>query len=200
MLKAILNCSFCILRDLRAIHWLQVEVGKIQVLKASWIAINLWVNELQLVASNLNELGANLGADADPVDAFGCGNSSVGFDRHFEALLMKGFDKQIIDLKQWFAASTDDIGAPTLVFPGLGYGSCEITRVGKLAPSGSIGAHKVGIAEPTDGQTTVNFSSTPQVASGKATEDCWSTGLGALSLECVEQLFDRVGHDSTGSR
>src|SRR5215469_2398781 len=69
MLQAIAQGEFGVFLAARAIHRLQEEVLKVQVLEALRLRAFLWKDELQFLARVQNERRARLGAHANPVDA-----------------------------------------------------------------------------------------------------------------------------------
>ncbi len=68
-----------------AVHRLDQEMAEIPAEQGRGIDAGLRPDQLQLVAGALNDLGAGLGADADPVDPGGRGQRAVGLDRDLEA-------------------------------------------------------------------------------------------------------------------
>ena len=57
-----------------------------------------------------------------------------------------------------------------------------------------VRADEVGVAELADRASAVLLAAGPQVAAGEAAEHRGPAGVGALALEGVEDLLDRVGH------
>ena len=55
-------------------------------------------------------------------------------------------------------------------------------------------ADEIGIAEVADGGRAIRLATRPQVAAGEATEHRRTSGVRALALQRVEDLFDGVHH------
>ena len=72
--------------------------------------------------------------------------------------------------------------------------SASSWAVAEFPSAGSIGAHELGIAEAAGCVGPVLFPAAPEIATGEAAEDGWPPGVGALTLEGVEDFLDGVGH------
>ena len=74
-------------------------MAKRQALEVGGRRIALRVDQLDLIAGGLQQFRTCLGANADPIDADGSRNCSVGFDRNFEAVPVQGIDQLRVKLK-----------------------------------------------------------------------------------------------------
>jgi hypothetical protein len=71
----------------------------------------------------------------------------------------------------------------------------KLLRGAELASTVAIGAKKICVAEFTDCLRAICLTPAPEIASAEAAEDSGASGVHALALQRVENLFDRVCHD-----
>ena len=81
------------------IHGLKSETRELQILELHRLAANLRVDQLQLIARLEHQVGADLRADAHPVEAARCGLRAVGLHGHVEALFVKSLDGLLVELE-----------------------------------------------------------------------------------------------------
>jgi hypothetical protein len=65
----------------------------------------------------------------------------------------------------------------------------------KLATALTVSADKIGIAEFANGVLPVRLPASPQIAAGESAEHRRTTGMGALALQGIENLFNAISHD-----
>lgn len=197
--QTVANGQIGIEQSVRTVHRLQEVVIKRQMLDGFRKQTGLGIDKFEFIAGLLDERGACLGADAEPVDLVGacryC-DRPVRLDGDFEIEGMQGGDKGFVQLEKGFAAGADDEAtARSRVAGPLGFnGGGELTGAGKFAAGGAVRSDKVGIAKLADGGGAVGFSARPEVAAGEAAEDGGAAGLGAFALQGVEDFFNRVAH------
>src|SRR5262249_13436929 len=80
------------------IHGLQQEMRKVEMLERGRLDLALRINELQLIARTLHEIGAGLRAHADPIDGTRHWQRSVGLDGDLEAGSVQGVNQRLINL------------------------------------------------------------------------------------------------------
>src|SRR5579871_3389320 len=130
-----------------SIHRLEPKMAERQILQAIRRQPILWVDQLQFVSLLHDERRARLWADADPIEARGRANRSVGFDSNHEAALMQRRDEIIIDLQKRLAAGENDEAAADVVAPDPGDHSRQFLRVRKAASKMAVRTDKIGVAE-----------------------------------------------------
>lgn len=206
--QAVLQGGLRVGLEVRPIHGLEEKVPERKRLETLGLSPGLRIHQLELVARLLDERRTALGADANPVDPGRDGERAVGLDGDFEAGGMQRVDERPIQLQEWFAARADherttgltgrihSLAARSVAVyrPGAGYGNGEVLGRFEASAARSVGSEEVRIAEPADGGGAVLFPARPQVAAGKPAEHSRPTCLGALPLEAIEDLFDRIDH------
>ena len=76
----------------------------------------------------------------------------------------------------------------------FGNGLREFYGGRKFPAAWTVGAYKIGIAELAHGILPVALKPRPEIAAGETEENGRASGLRALALERVVQLFDGIGH------
>jgi hypothetical protein len=98
-------------------------------------------------------------------------------------------------LQQRLSSSADDEPRSAIaLWPLLRNRISELLRGTEFASTIAIRAEKVCVAKLADRLRAIRLAAAPQIASAKAAEDCGATGVHALTLQRVEDLFDCVGH------
>src|SRR5690348_12584637 len=95
MFQTIAQSSFGIFLAVWAIHWLQEEMLKVQMLEALRLRALLWEDELEFLSGVQDERRACLGTHTNPIDARRWKLGAVGFDGNLKALGVQCLD-------QWF--------------------------------------------------------------------------------------------------
>src|SRR5712692_1158129 len=104
MREAVAHSQRRVARALGPVHRLEEEVAEVEPDIALGLGAPLREYELELVAASHHELGAGLGADADPVDPRRDQTSAVRLDGHFEAPAVHPDDERLVELEQRLAA------------------------------------------------------------------------------------------------
>ena len=105
--------------------------------------------------------------------------------------------QRIIELQQWFATRANNEPHPIVGLPRgpLGrYGISQRRSGCKAATARSVGSHEVGVAEPAGRRCAILLPPRPQIAPREPAKHSRSARLGALALQRIENLFDRVTH------
>ncbi len=76
-------------------------------------------------------------------------------------------------------------------------GLCQFFSRLEISPAGTVRSHKIGIAKPADGRSSVFFTSRPEITAGEAAKDSGATCVCSLSLESVVDLF-QIFHTQEG--
>jgi hypothetical protein len=110
---------------------------------------------------------------------------------------MEGTYQSVVHLKKGFSSSADDerLGAAMALRPLLANGGGEILGAGEPASTGPIDSEEVGVTEATRSLSAITLQARPEIATGKAAEDCRTAGIGTLSLKGIEDFLYDVGHD-----
>jgi hypothetical protein len=66
--------------------------------------------------------------------------------------------------------------------------------IAKPASAFAIDTNKIGITKTARCREPILLAATPEVATAKPAEDCWSAGMPTLALQGVEHLLHRVTH------
>src|ERR671937_521472 len=96
--EAVLERKFCVLRYLRPVHRLQVEMLEVVRLIGLGLCSWLGVDELQFVPAPEDRLGPGFRANADPVEAGWGLKGAVGLDRDLEAARVQRSDSGFVEL------------------------------------------------------------------------------------------------------
>ncbi|KAG0163919.1 hypothetical protein DFQ28_009441 [Apophysomyces sp. BC1034] len=134
----------------RTVHWLHEEVLEIQLCVFRQPLIVLRNHDFQLIASCDDELGIDLRAHADPVDARQHRQCAVGLDRDFEPLSMQRIDQRGIELQHRFAAGANDetvADSGRVRRPQRRDLRRECVGVAILAAVLAMGANEIGVAK-----------------------------------------------------
>src|SRR4051812_47473207 len=121
-------------------------------------------HQLELIPGRQDEIGAFLGTDAEPVDPWWRGLSSIGFDGDFEAALMQLIDQRPVELQQRLPPGADDERISYRRSPPRRDRVREGGRRAEFSPTFAVGSDKVGIAELTDGARAILLTARPQIA------------------------------------
>jgi hypothetical protein len=78
----------------------------------------LRIHELQFVAAGQFEVGPGLRTHTDPIEPLGGLAGAVGLDGDLEVGCVEGVDQRLVDLKQGFAAGTNDQRVTALPLSG----------------------------------------------------------------------------------
>src|SRR5579883_148515 len=159
-----------------------------------WRASGLRINELKLMPRPHFQVGAGLRAHAYPVEVLGWLDRSVGFDSDLEFPVMKGGSQCWVHLQKRLPAGQHDEPPLNGAIPNPGYRLGEHLSGGIAATHSSVESDKIGVAEAAYGVSSILSSSRPQIAASKPAKDGGPSGLSALALESLEDLFDRVAH------
>ncbi|MNT24628.1 hypothetical protein D3C72_1601120 [compost metagenome] len=197
--QAGVNAGGSILALQQAIHGLQKIVGELGVLlQRLQVKAGLGPDEFQLLPAALHPGCPCLGADAQPIDAFGRGHGAVAFDGNAELLRVQRVDEFAVHLQQGLAARQHHQPVARACGPlrsnQLGQGGSGV----ELATQRPVRAHKVGVAELANGLCAVLLTARPEVAARKTAEHGGCARLAAFALQGVENFFDAVGHWATG--
>src|SRR5581483_8350172 len=177
-----------ILALLRPVHRLQQEVPEAPALEVLRPRAFLREHELQLVAAAHLDLGARLGAHADPVDAGRDVDGAVRLDRDLEAPRVQRAHELRVELQRGLAARQHrEARAPARPQRGDALGE----RLGGVEPAAAraVGADEVGVAELAYRVRAVGLAAAPQVAPGEAAEHRRAPRVRALALQRIEDLF-----------
>ena len=152
-------------------------------------------DQLQLVARTLRQLGAGLGADADPVDPGRRGQRAVGLHRDFEAARVERVDQRRVELEHRLAAGDHDQRA---FAPGPQRRHLVRQFARRIAPAIlAIHADEIGVAERALRVRTVLLAPAPQIAAGEPEKHRPPPRLHAFALEGQEDFLDRICHSGT---
>src|SRR5919107_2469744 len=114
---------------------------------------------------------------------------------------MERVHEGLIQLKEWLASGAYHESRRWFRrWPSVRYRGGERFRCGEPPAARPVCSHEVGVAELTDRRVAVVLPAIPKVAARKAAEDCGSAGVGALALQGIEDLLDRVSHVVTAYR
>ena len=176
----------------RSVHRLEKEILEVEVLEQRRIEIRLRKNELELAAACLNQGGPRFWADTNPVQTCWCWLSAVCLDSNREPSLVQGIDRRVVELEQRFATGANDEALVLFVDrPSRGNRRSEVAGGRKLAAVGPD-SNKIGITEVADCGCAIRLATRPEVAPAETTKDRRSAGVGTLTLERIENLFDGV--------
>ena len=177
------------------VHRLKQEMREVELFDLRRIERVLRIDQLQLVAGTLHQLGAGLGADADPVDRARHGQRAVGLDGDLEARSMQRTDQLLVDLQHRLAAGQHHVRRRAgIAAPHFAAGAGEVFRRGEFAAAWPVGADEIGVAEIADGAGAVLVAARPQIAAGEAAEHGGAAGLHPFALQRVVDFLDRI-HD-----
>jgi hypothetical protein len=103
----------------------------------------------------------------------------------------------IIHLEKRFSSCTNDERMGMTRFRGPLSVDCrsEFLSAIEPPPTRAIGSDEVRVAELTRCLSAITLQACPEVATGKAAEDCRPARVGALALKGIEDLLYYVGHD-----
>ncbi len=174
------------------VHGLGEKMVKLPVGHHLKIQARLGYDDLEFIAIILNHCIAGLGADANPVYAWGCGQGSVGFNGDLKIVLVEGQNEGFVELQQWLATCHDNIAVRLALRPKCGDVLRQCLGRLKLSAAAAIGSYKVGVAKIALCGGSVGLASGPEVATGEAAKHCGSAGLGALALQGIKRFFDCV--------
>ena len=108
VLQAVFSRQSHVFFSVLAIHWLQIEVSKLQAFVRTRVTPELWKYKLQFVARLHDAFSLHLGTHRQPVNARGRFQSPVGLNGHFEPQQMKFINELLIHLQQWFTTGAND--------------------------------------------------------------------------------------------
>lgn len=148
-------------------------------------------HELQFVAAGQFEVGPGLRTHTDPIESLGGLAGAIGLDGDLEVGCVEGVDQRLVDLKQGFAAGTDDQRSGRLAAVGPLRSDC-IGQVGRCLEASSaraVGADDIGVAELADGLVAILLAAGPQVAARKPAEDGGTPGIGAFTLAAYSRFL-----------
>lgn len=131
---------------------------ELQILKLQWTEICLWVDEFQFATTCKFQFRASFWADANPVDAHGRLDRAIRLDRNLETIPVDSLNEGVIELQKRLATGEDDVTLFALVSPRHSDGVRELLGVAVLASADAIGSYEIRIAELTNRQRTVDFS------------------------------------------
>lgn len=184
--------------QVRPVHRLQEEVVECEVDERLRRCARLRVHQFEFVSLKLHQGRSGLGAYADPVDASGDLQRSVRFHCDFESVPVQCLDEGGIQLQKRLPSRADDEGATrTSSGPVTPSGLCEKRCGFELPTSRTIGSDEVCVAKPAYGRRPIRLSAGPQVTPGKPEKDGGASRMCTLSLERIEDFFDRVRHDGS---
>src|SRR5689334_1538512 len=89
MLQAIVRGKLGVALALRAVHRLQKEMLKIQMLKALWLRAFLGIDKFEFLPVCQDQRRASLGTHTNPIDARWWLLCAVGFNSNLKALLVQ---------------------------------------------------------------------------------------------------------------
>lgn len=165
MRLAVAHGLFSMTEAIFIIERLEPKMCKIHLFKEGRGQGLLWIDKFELIAACLNELGAGLGAHAQPVDSRWGGEGAVRFNGNGKAVRFDGFDQRWVELKERLSPCEDHI-AMLLAFiimcgvlPAGLKGRCESVGGRESSSAGAIKADEVRITERTVRLCTILLAS-----------------------------------------
>src|SRR5690349_19955434 len=117
-----------------------------------------------------NEVGARLGADADPVEPLGRSDGVIGFDADGKAARMQRVDQRTDELQHRLAASQHQVAVDAFAAPLRGNGIGKLVRRTVAAAKRTVGAYEIGVVELTYCACAILLPAAPETAAGEAAE------------------------------
>ena len=108
MIETVANSRLSIKDPVRAIHRLEEEVFKCELLKIRGVETDLREDQFQLFPGLLDKPRPRLGTDTKPVHALRSLHGSIGFHRNFEVEGVQRVNQSSIQLEQRLAARAND--------------------------------------------------------------------------------------------
>ena len=152
----------------------------------------LGIDQLQLVTGLKHHRGIGFRTAAEPVDAFGRGQGTVGLYPYLEPFPVQSLDQGSIQLQQGLATGADHVGLAGCLRPKIAYVTGQFLRGFKATTILAISTDKIGITEIAHGSGAVLLATGPKVALAETTEHGSTPGLGTFTLQRVEGFLDPI--------
>ena len=143
-----------------AVHRLDEEIAEIPAFELRRLDPRLGPDELELISAALNDIGACLGTDAQPVDPLSRGQRAIALDSDTERSLVQGLDEGLVELEHGLSPGDDHQSFAPLA-PRLQHVVGERARIGELSAAFPIRANKIGVAETALSCCSILFAPGP---------------------------------------
>ncbi len=170
----------------RTVQGLQEEILEVQTGYSFWVDV-LRKDQLQFVATTLDQLRTWLWRDTDPVDAARNWEGSVALYPNLKTAAFTGIDERLIQLEHGFSTSEDDIGSScattaTVLLPTTGDRFGQLFSCAEARAARAVGTDEIRVAEPAVSSLFVAVPAAPQIASAHADKDCNPAAVRTFSL------------------
>src|SRR5690606_25632584 len=98
------------------------------------------------------------------------------------------------DLQKRLAPRADDESMRIVALPLRRDGARQLGRRLEATATGAVDPHEIGVAEAADRLLPVTLAPGPEITARESTKDRGPSGVRALALQRVEDLFHRVSH------